>query len=157
MSKPLATKVSTLLSENVQLAIFTPQCHVTCWCYKVSGVLNLVLSLSLSHTGHWKFNMAPHDKEWPPNNPHPLHWLYDSLSCSWCLVSALAPLSCGSRRIIQVDAADWWWLRRDPPPPHMIVKCFGCTTIHNKALYKLINSFIHSALWGSEKNNCCST
>ncbi len=37
-------------------------------CYKVSGVngeqvLNLVLSLSLSHTSHWKFNMAPHGKE----------------------------------------------------------------------------------------------
>ncbi len=28
-------------------------------------------------------------------------------------------------------------------PPHMIVKRFGCTTIHNKALYKcLIHSFI---------------
>ncbi len=27
------------------------------------GVLNLVLSLSLSHTGHWKFNMAPHGIE----------------------------------------------------------------------------------------------
>ncbi len=27
------------------------------------GVLNLVLLLSLSHTGHWKFNMAPHGKE----------------------------------------------------------------------------------------------
>ncbi len=27
------------------------------------GVLNLVLSLSLFHTGHWKFNMAPHGKE----------------------------------------------------------------------------------------------
>ncbi len=26
-------------------------------------MLNLMLSLSLSHTGHWKFNMAPHDKE----------------------------------------------------------------------------------------------
>ncbi len=25
--------------------------------------LNLVFSLSLSHTGHWKFNMAPHGKE----------------------------------------------------------------------------------------------
>ena len=23
----------------------------------------MVLSLSLSHTGHWKFNMSPHDKE----------------------------------------------------------------------------------------------
>ncbi len=28
-----------------------------------AGVLNLVLSLSLSHTGYWKFNMAPHGKE----------------------------------------------------------------------------------------------
>ncbi len=26
-------------------------------------MLNLVLSLSLSHTGHWKFNMAPRGKE----------------------------------------------------------------------------------------------
>ncbi len=28
-----------------------------------AGVFNFVLSLSLSHTGHWKFNMAPHGKE----------------------------------------------------------------------------------------------
>ncbi len=28
-----------------------------------AGVLNSVLSLSLSHTGHWKFNVAPHGKE----------------------------------------------------------------------------------------------
>ncbi len=28
-----------------------------------AGVFNLVLLLSLSHTGHWKFNMAPHGKE----------------------------------------------------------------------------------------------
>ncbi len=26
-------------------------------------MLNLVLLLSLSHTGHWKFNMAPHGKQ----------------------------------------------------------------------------------------------
>ncbi len=32
-------------------------------CEWVTGVLNLVLSLSLSHTGHWKFNMATHGKE----------------------------------------------------------------------------------------------
>ncbi len=29
----------------------------------LAGVLNLVLSLSLSYTDHWKFNMAPHGKE----------------------------------------------------------------------------------------------
>ncbi len=28
-----------------------------------AGMLNLVLMLSLSLTGHWKFNMAPHSKE----------------------------------------------------------------------------------------------
>ncbi len=28
-----------------------------------AGALHLVLSLSLSHTGHWKFNMAPYGKE----------------------------------------------------------------------------------------------
>ncbi len=28
-----------------------------------AGVLNLVLSRSLSHTCHWKFNMAPHGEE----------------------------------------------------------------------------------------------
>ena len=28
-----------------------------------AGLSNLVLSLSLSHTGHWKFNMARHGKE----------------------------------------------------------------------------------------------
>ncbi len=74
---------------------------------------------------------------------HTTWWLYDALSlstCSWCVVSALVPLSCGSHRIIKVDAAHWWWLlRRDPR--HMIVKCYWCTTIHNKALYKCI---IHS-------------
>ncbi len=39
---------------------------------------------------------------------------------------------------------------RPPPPPHMIVKRFGCTTIHNKALYKwIIYSFIHSFIHSS--------
>ncbi|CAI9601986.1 unnamed protein product [Staurois parvus] len=28
-----------------------------------AGGLHLVLSLSLSHTGHWKFSMAPHGQE----------------------------------------------------------------------------------------------
>ncbi len=32
-------------------------------CELGAAVLNLVLSLSLSHTGPWKFNMAPHGKE----------------------------------------------------------------------------------------------
>ncbi len=78
-----------------------------------------------------------------------------SSTCSWCVVSALATLSCGSRRIIQVDAAHWWWLRRDsPPPPHMIVKHFGCTAIHNKALYKCI---IHSFIFRMQRYDSSST
>ncbi len=80
-------------------------------------------------------------QSWPPNNPHPLDWLYLSLlsTCSWCVVSTLVPLCCGCRRIIQVDTAHGGgW---GETPPHMIVKRFGCTTIHNKALYKC---FIHS-------------
>ncbi len=61
-------------------------------------------------------------------------------TCSWCVVSALAPLSCGSRRVIQVDAAHWWWLRRDPPHD-----CKALWVYNNaqKALYKcIIHSFI---------------
>ncbi len=72
MSKPLATKVSTLLSENVQIVpISNFLSPVSCdslvlqglRCEWGAGVLNLVLSHSLSHTGHWKFNMAPYGKE----------------------------------------------------------------------------------------------
>ncbi len=74
-------------------------------------------------------------------------WLSLLSTCSWCVVSVLAPLSCGSRSIIQVDAAHWWWLRRDPP--HMIVKRFGCTTIHKKRYINasFIHSFIHSPVY----------
>ncbi len=73
-------------------------------------------------------------QSWPPNKPHPLDWLYDSLSSP--------------------PVAGVWWAhwRRCPvaavasskwrgETPHMIVKRFGCTTIHNKAHYKCI---IHS-------------
>ena len=72
MSKPLATKVSKPLSENVQIEANYPfslpmSCNLLMLqglrCEYGAGVLNLVLSLSLSHTGHWKFNMALHGKE----------------------------------------------------------------------------------------------
>ncbi len=63
MSKPLATKVSTH-----QLAIFSPR---VMWLVSVtrsqvwmgSRCVKFGVSLSLSHTGHWKFNMAPRGKE----------------------------------------------------------------------------------------------
>ncbi len=68
MSKPLDTKVSTPLSENVQIGPFR---HFLSPVSRDSLVLQGlrcesgagVLSLSPSHTGHWKFNMAPHGKE----------------------------------------------------------------------------------------------
>ncbi len=74
MSKPLATKVST---PEVKMPKLDPISHflspvrlscdslvlLSLRCEWGAGVLNLVLSLSLSHTGHWKFNMAPHGKE----------------------------------------------------------------------------------------------
>ncbi len=74
MSKLLATKVST---PEVKMPKLDPINHflspirLSCdsllfqglRCEWGAGVLNLVLSLSLSHTGHWKFNMAPHGKE----------------------------------------------------------------------------------------------
>ncbi len=72
MSKPLAAKVSTPLSEHFQMGpISNFLSLVSCdslvlqglRCKWGAGVLNLVLSLSLSHTGHWKFNMALHGKE----------------------------------------------------------------------------------------------
>ncbi len=75
---------------------------------------------------------------------------------SWCVVSALVPWSCGSPRIIQVDAAHWWWLRRDHPPTHPPHDCkalWGCTAIHNKALYKciiLIFQNSHFGAWNTE-------
>ncbi len=70
MSKLLATNVSTPLSKNVQIGpnfLSSVSCDSLelqgLRCKWGAGVLHLVLSLLLSHTGHWKFNMAPHGKE----------------------------------------------------------------------------------------------
>ncbi len=38
-----------------------------------AGVLNFVLLFSRSHTGHWKFNMAPHGKELSQDLKKALH------------------------------------------------------------------------------------
>ncbi len=71
MSKPLATKMSTPLSKMSKLGpithfLSTVSCDslvLQCLrCEWGAGVLHLVLLLSLSHTGHWKFN-NPHGKE----------------------------------------------------------------------------------------------
>ncbi len=51
-----------------QLAIFSPRCRDSLVlqglrCEWGEGVKFGVIALTLSHTGHWKFNMAPHGKE----------------------------------------------------------------------------------------------
>ncbi len=39
------------------------------------------------------------------------------------------------------------WGETPPPPPHMIVKRFGCTTIHNKSAIQINHSFIPEKLF----------
>ncbi len=71
---------------------------------------------------------------------HTLDWLYVSLSsppvagvwwAHWrrCPVAAVA----SSKWKLHTGGG---WGETPPPPPHMIVKRFGCTAIHIKALYK---------------------
>ncbi len=62
-----------------------------------AGVLNMMLSLSISHTGHWKFNMAAHGKE-----------LYEDLKKS---IVALHKDGVGYKRRLPKPwnwAAAWW-------------------------------------------------
>ncbi len=77
---------------------------------------------------------------------HTLDWLYDLFSsppvagvwwAHWrrCPVAAVASSKCCTLVVVEKR------------PPHMIVKRFGCTTIHKKALYKcIIHSFINSSV-----------
>ncbi len=92
-------------------------------------MLNLVLSLSLSHTGHWKFNMAPHGKE-----------LSEDLKKR---IVALYKDGVGYKKIAKT--LKLVVVKERPPPPH---DCKAlCTAIHNKALYKcIIHSFIQTEL-----------
>ncbi len=53
--RPISHFLSPVSCDSLVLQGLRCECGV--------DVLNLVLSLSLSHTGHWKFNMAPHGKE----------------------------------------------------------------------------------------------
>ncbi len=97
---------------------------------------------------------------------HTLDWLYDSLSSPpvagvwWahtldCLYDSLSsPPVAGvwwahlGRCPVAAVASSKWMLHTgdvwgETPPPPMNVKRFGCTAIHNKALYKcIIHSFI---------------
>ncbi len=76
MSESLATKVSTPLLKMSKLGPISQFLSpVSCDSLVLqglryewgAGVLHLVLSLSPSHTSHWKFNMAPHGKELSEN------------------------------------------------------------------------------------------
>ncbi len=92
-------------------------------------------------------------QSWPPNNLHPLDWLYDSLSSPpvagvWWAHWRRCPVAAITSSKWMLHTGGGW----GETPPHMIVKCFGCTTIHNKALYKcIIHSFSFSLSWFSEQ------
>ncbi len=96
------------------------------------------------------------------DNPHPLDWLYDSLSSppvagvwwahtlDWLYDYLSSPPVSGVWWAhwhccpVAAVASSKWMLHTGGgwgETPHMITKRFGCTTIHNKALYKCI---IHS-------------
>lgn len=75
-----------------------------------------------------------------------LHSIY-----SWCVISALTPLSCGCCRIIRVDAAQMWWCGETPL---IIVKRFGCIAIYNKCAIHITycqllkkNTILHIYEW----------
>ncbi len=78
---------------------------------------------------------------------HTLDWLYDSLSsppvagvwwAHWCCCPVAAVVS--SKWMLHTGGV--WG-----ETPHIIVKRFGCTAIHNVALYKcIIHSYIHTGV-----------
>ncbi len=75
------------------------------------------------------------------DSPHPLDWLYGSLYSPpvagvWWAHWRRCPLAAVASSKWMLHTGGGWG-----ETPHMIVKGFGCTTIH-KALYKcIINSF----------------
>ncbi len=104
----------------------------------------LVAPLKLSRVEPGQIPITDPGQSWPPNNPHPLDWLYLSLSSPpvagvwwvhWRRCPAAAVTS--SKWMLHTGGGS------GESPPHMNVKCFGCTAIHNKALYKMHHSFFH--------------
>ncbi len=79
-------------------------------------------------------------QSWPPNNPHPLDWLWLSLlsTCSWCVGSALAPVSlaaaASSKWMLHIGGG---WGETTP----LDCKALWVYSNMHKALYKCI---IHS-------------
>ncbi len=97
-------------------------------------MLNLVLLLSLSHTGHWKFNMAPHCKKLSEDLKQRLVALHKDgvgykkiaktlkLSCSTVAktiqrfnsrfnssLTEQVPLRTGLAMVDQRSCSAWWW------------------------------------------------
>ncbi len=71
-------------------------------------------------------------QSWPPNNPHPLDWLYLSLSSPpvtgvWWAHWRRCPVAAVASSKWMLHTGGGWG-----ETPHMIVKRFGCTTIHKK-------------------------
>ncbi len=85
-------------------------------------------------------------QSWPPNNPHPLDWLYLSLSSPpvadvWWAHWRRCPVAAVASSKWMLHTGGGWG-----ETPHMIVKRFGCTAIHKKRYINasFIHSFIHS-------------
>ncbi len=135
----LSTCSWCVVSAYTWLALWRSLLSTCSWC--VVSAIHLIGSMALSPpppvAGVW----------WA----HTLDWFYDSLSsppvagvwwAHWCRCPEAAVAS--SKWMLHTGGG--WG---ETPPPHMIVKRFGCTTIH-KALYKCI---IHSLIT-SEFSKC---
>ncbi len=72
-------------------------------------------------------------QSWPSNNPHPLDWLYLSLSSPpvagvWWAHWRRCPVAAVASSKWMLHTGGGWG-----ETPHMIVKRFGCMAIHNKS------------------------
>ncbi len=108
------------------------------WDVKLRSWLSLIKSRGVTRCPGQIPSTGP-CQSWPPNNPHPLYWLYDSLSSppvAGDRTGALSVAAVASSRWMLHTGGGWGEI------PHMIVKRFGCTIKHYKCI---IHSIIH--LW----------
>ncbi len=163
----LSTCSWCVVSACTWLALWLSLLSTCSWCV-VSAYTWLALWLSLSSppvAGVWwahtldclydSLSSPPVAGVWWART---LDWLYDSLSSPpvagvWWVHWRHCPAAAVTSSKWMLHTGGGWG---DPPPhPHIIVKRFGCTAIHNKALHKyIIHSFIHSYLWWTLCSPC---
>ncbi len=149
----LSTCSWCVVSTYTWLSLWLSLLSTCSWCV-VSAYTWLSLCLSLSsppvagvwwaHTLDWLFvslSSPPVAGVWWA---HTLDWLYDSLSSPPVAGVWRAHWRC---YVVAAFASSKWMLHTGggwgETTTRMILKCFGCTTKHKKALYKyIIHSFI---------------